>query len=83
MRSPNVSLETFERKINFPDNWLFPTVLTALLVAYVLLRGWTIVDNRGNRVTVSLSDLQTGIQLADSLFKNDSPDPASIRRQPN
>lgn len=47
------------------------------------LRGWTIVDNRGNRVTVSLSDLQTGIQLADSLFKNDSPDPASIRRQNN
>jgi outer membrane lipoprotein-sorting protein len=47
------------------------------------LAGWTIIDNRGNRVTVSLADLQTGIQLADSLFKNDSPDPASIRRQPN
>jgi outer membrane lipoprotein-sorting protein len=36
------------------------------------LRGWTIVDNRGNRVTVSLSDMQTGLQLADSLFKNES-----------
>ena len=47
------------------------------------LQGWSIVDNRGNRVTVSLSDLQTGLQLADSLFKNDSPDPASIRRQNN
>lgn len=47
------------------------------------LGGWTIIDNRGNRVTVSLSDVQVGIQLADSLFKNDSPDPASIRRQQN
>jgi outer membrane lipoprotein-sorting protein len=37
-----------------------------------LLRGWTIVDNRGNRVTVSLSDIQTGLQLADSLFKDES-----------
>ena len=37
-----------------------------------LLRGWTIVDNRGNRVTVSLSDMQTGLQLADSLFKDES-----------
>ena len=36
------------------------------------LRGWTIIDNRGNRVTVSLSDVQVGVQLADSLFKNDS-----------
>ncbi len=36
------------------------------------LRGWTIIDNRGNRVTVSLSDMQTGLQLADSLFKNES-----------
>ena len=36
------------------------------------LRGWSIVDNRGNRVTVSLSEMQTGLQLADSLFKNES-----------
>jgi len=49
----------------------------------LLLRGWTIIDNRGNQVTVSLSEMQTGLQLADSLFKNDSPDPASIRRQQN
>jgi len=38
----------------------------------LLLRGWTIIDNRSNRVTVSLSEMQTGLQLADSLFKNDS-----------
>ena len=38
----------------------------------MLLRGWTIVDNRGNRVTVSLSEMQIGLQLADSLFKNES-----------
>jgi outer membrane lipoprotein-sorting protein len=36
------------------------------------LRGWTIIDNRGQQVTVALSDMQTGVQLADSLFKNDS-----------
>jgi outer membrane lipoprotein-sorting protein len=36
------------------------------------LAGWTMVDNRGNRVTVALADLQTGMQLADSLFKNES-----------
>ena len=49
----------------------------------LVLNGWTIVDNRGNRVSVTLADLQTGMQLADTLFKNDSPDPASIRRQNN
>jgi outer membrane lipoprotein-sorting protein len=38
----------------------------------LLLRGWTIIDNRGNQVTVSLSEMQTGLQLADSLFKNES-----------
>jgi outer membrane lipoprotein-sorting protein len=38
----------------------------------LLLRGWTIIDNRGNRVTVSLSDMQTGLQLADSLFRDES-----------
>ena len=36
------------------------------------LRGWTVIDNRGQQVTVSLSDMQTGMQLADSLFKNES-----------
>lgn len=36
------------------------------------LRGWTIIDGRGSQVAVALSDLQTGVQLADSLFKNDS-----------
>ena len=36
------------------------------------LRGWTVIDGRGSQVTVSLSDLQTGMQLADSLFKNES-----------
>ena len=36
------------------------------------LRGWTVIDPKGSRVTVSLADLQTGMQLADSLFKNES-----------
>jgi outer membrane lipoprotein-sorting protein len=47
-------------------------VIVRLAENPLLLRGWTIVDNRGNRVTVSLSELQTGLQLADSLFKNES-----------
>jgi len=42
------------------------------------LRGWTIIDNRGNRVDVSLSNVQTGLQLADSLFKYDGPDAGQI-----
>jgi outer membrane lipoprotein-sorting protein len=44
------------------------------------LRGWTIVDGRGNKVDVTLSELRTGIQLADSLFKYDGPDAGQIRQ---
>ena len=36
------------------------------------LRGWTIIDNRGNRVTVSLSEMQANLQLSTNLFKNES-----------
>ena len=43
------------------------------------LRGWSIIDNRGNKVDVSLADLKTGVQLADSLFKYDGPDAGAIR----
>jgi outer membrane lipoprotein-sorting protein len=42
------------------------------------LRGWTILDNRGNKVDVTLTDLKTGIQLASSLFKYDGPDAGKI-----
>ena len=45
-----------------------------------LLRGWTIIDSRGQRVDVSLNGVQTGLQLADSLFKFDGPDASIIRR---
>jgi outer membrane lipoprotein-sorting protein len=47
------------------------------------LRGWTIIDNRGNRVDVALSNVQTGLQLADSLFKYDGPDAGQIMRGGN
>jgi outer membrane lipoprotein-sorting protein len=43
-------------------------------------RGWTIIDGRGNRVNVTLTELRTGIQLADSLFKYDGPDAGAIRQ---
>ena len=42
------------------------------------LRGWSIIDNRGNKVDVALTNLQTGQQLADSLFKYDGPDAGQI-----
>jgi len=47
------------------------------------LRGWTILDNRGNKVDVTLTNLQTGVQLADSLFKYDGPDAGQIMRGGN
>jgi len=47
------------------------------------LRGWTIIDNRGNRVDVALSNVQTGLQLADSLLKYDGPDAGQIMRGGN
>ena len=47
-------------------------VIVRLAENPLLLRGWTIIDNRGNRVTVALNEMQTGLQLADSLFKNES-----------
>ena len=46
----------------------------------MVLRGWTIIDNRGQRVDVSLNGLQTGLPLAASLFKFDGPDAGAIRR---
>lgn len=49
----------------------------------MMLRGWTIIDNRGNQVNVSLQDVQSGAQLADSLFKFDGPDPSAMRRGGN
>ena len=49
----------------------------------MMLRGWTIIDNRGNQVNVSLQDVQAGGQLADSLFKFDGPDPGQMRRGGN
>ena len=45
------------------------------------LRGWTIVDNRGNKVGVSLAELKTGQTLADSLFKFDGVDPSLLRQR--
>jgi outer membrane lipoprotein-sorting protein len=47
------------------------------------LRGWMIIDNRGNRVNVTLTDFRTGTQLADSLFKYDGPDAGQILRGGN
>jgi outer membrane lipoprotein-sorting protein len=46
----------------------------------MVLRGWSIIDSRGQRVDVSLSGLQTGLPLAASLFKFDGPDAGAIRR---
>jgi outer membrane lipoprotein-sorting protein len=58
-------------------------VIVRLAENPLALRGWAIIDGRGNRVDVTLTDLRTGLQLADSLFKYDGPDPGAIRRGPN
>jgi outer membrane lipoprotein-sorting protein len=47
------------------------------------LRGWSIIDNRGNKVDITLTDLKIGVQLADSLFKYDGPDAGQIMRGGN
>ena len=49
----------------------------------MVLRGWSIIDNRGQRVDVALNGLQTGLPLAASLFKFDGPDAGAIRRGAN
>ncbi|MFO1080983.1 MAG: outer membrane lipoprotein carrier protein LolA [Reyranellaceae bacterium] len=78
--SGDLRAETFERNA---DGLLELTVIQArkpqdgkVIVRFsespMTLRGWTIVDSRGGRVTIALSDLQTGMQLPDSLFKNES-----------
>jgi outer membrane lipoprotein-sorting protein len=36
------------------------------------LQGWTIVDSRGQRVSIALTNVQTNLQLTESLFKNES-----------
>jgi outer membrane lipoprotein-sorting protein len=42
------------------------------------LRGWTILDTRGNRVDLALTDVKVGTPLAASLFKYDGPDAGQI-----
>ena len=42
------------------------------------LRGWTILDTRGNRVDLALTDVKAGGPLAASLFKYDGPDAGQI-----
>ncbi len=53
-------------------------VIVRLAEKPLTLRGWSIIDNRGNTVTVALTSVQSGIQLADSLFKYDGPDAGQI-----
>jgi len=36
------------------------------------LQGWTIIDSRGQRVSIALTNVQANVQLTESLFKNES-----------
>lgn len=85
--SGDLTVETTERR----DGQLLMTVVQTrrpqegkVIVRFaegpLALRGWSIVDNRGNKVDVTLVDLKTGLQLADSLFKYDGPDAGQIRQ---
>ncbi len=47
------------------------------------MKGWSIIDNRGNKVDVALADAKVGIPLASSLFKYDGPDAGQIMRGGN
>jgi outer membrane lipoprotein-sorting protein len=58
-------------------------VIVRLAENPLALRGWSILDSRGNRVDVTLTDLKTGMQLADSLFRYDGPDAGAILGNPN
>jgi outer membrane lipoprotein-sorting protein len=58
-------------------------VIVRLAEGPLLLRGWSIIDSRGQRVDISLQDIRTGLQLADSLFKYDGPDAGAILRRGN
>jgi outer membrane lipoprotein-sorting protein len=53
-------------------------VIVRLAENPLTLRGWSIIDNRGNTVTVTLTSVQLGGQIADSLFKYDGPDAGQI-----
>ena len=85
--SGDLTVEATERR----DGQLFLTVVQTrrpqegkVIVRFaegpLALRGWSIVDSRGNKVDVTLIDLKTGLQLADSLFKYDGPDAGQIRQ---
>lgn len=58
-------------------------VIVRLSEKPIQLRGWSILDNRGNKVNVTLTDVRIGTQLADSLFKYDGPDAGQILRGGN
>jgi outer membrane lipoprotein-sorting protein len=58
-------------------------VIVRLAEGPLLLRGWSIIDARGQRVDISLQDIRTGLQLADSLFKYDGPDAGVVLRGGN
>lgn len=53
-------------------------VVVRLAESPLALRGWSIIDNRGNKVDVTLTNVQTGMPLAESLFKYDGPDAGQI-----
>jgi len=55
-------------------------VIVRLAENPLALRGWSIIDNRGNKVDVALTDIKTGGPLAASLFKYDGPDAGEILR---
>ena len=58
-------------------------VIVRLSETPMSLRGWSIIDNRGNKVDVSLNDVRTGEPIADAKFKYDGPDAGQVMRGGN
>lgn len=86
--SGDITVESMQRANNELQLTLVQTrkpqegkVIVRLSENPMQLRGWTIVDNRGNRVAVSLAEFKSGQPLADSLFKFDGVDPSLLRQR--
>jgi outer membrane lipoprotein-sorting protein len=68
-RAPNGLLEMTMSQARKPQEG---KVIVRFSENPMALQGWTIIDSRGQRVNIALTNVQPNVQLTESLFKNDS-----------
>jgi outer membrane lipoprotein-sorting protein len=68
-RAPNGLLELTMSQARKPQDG---KVIVRFSENPMALQGWTIIDSRGQRVGIALTNVQPNLQLTESLFKNDS-----------